>query len=168
MSESLPVSRRTYGSVATLDAAGEDAFLSRIANNDKMGDIAASFGLSVDSLRGWLKATPKRKDRWMEARAARAEKLVEETESIADAVADAETSAQVAAAKLRIDNKWKVAAILHPEFNPNPPAAILNQLNNLGGTVNLGQLHLQALMKHGKVSPHPAEGGPVEEAQVVE
>jgi transposase-like protein len=162
---STEVARRgPYGNTASLDAAGEDTILARISDGDQMTRIAKDHGVSVDSLYLWLKRTDERKARWKEAQEASATVLFEQAGEIADGLTNPESSAHVAAAKLRIEHKYKLAAIRDPKFSPNPLVAINNTAN-----INVHGLHLDALRSLGTVTKPalPAPEPELMEAEVV-
>jgi len=125
------------------DRGGVDWLQEYIAEGGTIADLATELGCSRTYLSRHLNAEPGFRAVILEARGEFAEKLADEALSIADGMADVDgiTREQVAVAKERIDVRKWLAAVNSPDRfrqNPNGPSV----------TININQLHLEALKKH--------------------
>lgn len=123
------------------DRGGPDWLQEYIADGGTILDLATELGCSRTYLSRHLNAQPEYKAVIIEARAEYADKLADEALDIADGMADVAgiTREQVAVAKERIDvRKWLAAVNSPDKFRQNNSPTV---------TVNIGQLHLEALKK---------------------
>jgi hypothetical protein len=128
--------RKTRGTTARLDEAGEAAIFDRIAEGEPLGKIAASYGLCRDSVYNWIKAGgPAREERWNEAKVRSADALAEQAGDVLDEAVSVTTSAEASIARARSDYRRWLAQVRSAEYRDQPTVAVFN----------LGQLHLDAL-----------------------
>ncbi len=125
------------------DRGGADWLQEYIADGGTILDLSIELGCSRTYLSRHLNAEPGYRAVILEARGEYAEKLADEALTIADGMADVDgiTREQVAVAKERIDVRKWLAAVNSPDRfrqNPNGPSV----------TININQLHLEALKKH--------------------
>ena len=114
---------------------GEGAVMDALGSGMTIEALSRSLGFSPSSFYDWVeRGGEARADLVSRARARGAHSLAEETISIADA-ADRDT---VQVAKLRSDNRWRLAAKLNPEAYGERQAEI---------NINLGDVTLAALRK---------------------
>jgi hypothetical protein len=130
--------------LAEIDGRGGPEWLQDyIAEGGKISDLATELGCSRSYLSRHLNAHPDYKAVILEARSEYADKLADEALDIADGMASVPniTREQVAVAKERIDvRKWLSAV--------NDPNRFRQNNNGPNVTINVNQLHLEALKKH--------------------
>lgn len=124
------------------DRGGPEWLQDYIAEGGTIARLSEELGCSRTYLSRHLNAQPEYKAVIVEARGEYADKLADEALSIADGMADVDgiTRDQIAVAKERIDIRKWMAAVNSPERyrqNTNGPAV----------TININQLHLEALKK---------------------
>jgi hypothetical protein len=130
--------------LAEIDGRGGPEWLQDyISEGGKISDLAIELGCSRSYLSRHLNAHPDYSAVILEARGEYAEKLADEALDIADGMADVEaiTREQVAVAKERIDVRKWLAAV-------NSPDRFRQNNNGPSVTININQLHLEALKKH--------------------
>ena len=125
------------------DLGGPEYVREYIAGGGTILDLANELGCSRTYLSRHLNAHEDYRPVIAEARAEQADALAEEALQIADRLADADdvTREQIAVAKERIDVRKWLATVNNPERyqqNRNGPTV----------TININQLHLDALKKH--------------------
>lgn len=109
-------------------------FMRRVAEGDTPKVICEALGLPRSATMGHIKATPLLAAQYRSALETWVEALAHETVQIADDTEGAEDAAAVAAAKLRCDTRFRLAAKLYREmFGEDVKAAV--QVN-----VNLGDI----------------------------
>ena len=113
-----------------------------IADGGTIADLANELDCSRTYLSRHLNAQLEYREVIAEARAEFADKLADEALAIADGMADVEgiTREQVAVAKERIDVRKWLAAV-------NSPDKFRQNNNGPSVTININQLHLEALKK---------------------
>lgn len=131
--------------LAEIDGRGGPEWLQDyIAEGGKISDLATELGCSRSYLSRHLNAHPDYKAVILEARSEYADRLADEALDIADGMASVAniTREQVAVAKERIDiRKWMASV--------NDPGRFrINNNNGPSVTINVNQLHLEALKKH--------------------
>jgi transcriptional regulator with XRE-family HTH domain len=114
-------------------------------------DIADSLGVMRSSLARWLNANQERKQLLSESRAHASDGLAEEMLTIADEAANAGAAHEVAAAKLRIETRARIAGVWNREKYGEQKAGQV--------VVNIGALHLDAL-RQASQALHVAEERP--------
>lgn len=82
----------------------------RLAEGEKLKDVAAAWMVPYPRLLAWILGDEVRQQHYVRALELQAHHLIAETVGIADAVAAATEPAMVAAAKLRIETRFKIAA----------------------------------------------------------
>jgi AraC-like DNA-binding protein len=114
-----------------------------IADGGTIARLAEEMGCSRTYLSRHLNAQPEYRSVITEARAEYADKLADEALEIADDMAtlDDVTREQIAVAKERIDVRKWLAAV-------NSPDRFRQNNNGPSVTININQLHLEALKKH--------------------
>lgn len=114
-----------------------------IADGGTIARLAEELGCSRTYLSRHLNAQPDYKAVILEARSEYADKLADEALDIADGMATLEdiTREQVAVAKERIDVRKWLAAV-------NDPNRFRQNNGGPAVTININQLHLEALKKH--------------------
>jgi hypothetical protein len=116
---------------------GEDVVFARIANGEKIGRIAASYGASRYLMYDWRNQGGElRRQKWDQAIAASAEALVEEAGEILDA-AQPDSNAHVNLAKHKADWHMKLAGFRNEAYSDRQQAANV--------TLNIGEGLVQAL-----------------------
>ena len=130
--------------LAEIDTRGGPEWLQDyIAEGGKISDLATELGCSRSYLSRHLNAHPDYKAVIVEARSEYADKLADEALDIADGMAEIGkiTREQVAVAKERIDVRKWLASV-------NDPNRFRQNNNGPSVTININQLHLEALKKH--------------------
>lgn len=145
--------------IKLLDAVGGEELVSEmILEGGTTRSISKRLGISTSSYHAWVRSEPGRRERLNEVRALRAELLDQEGLEIADGLASPDrvqplTREEIAAAKLRVDQRRHMAAQLDPERRGNRTQVDVN--------LTVGALMLEALQAHGdarrKPEPLPAE-----------
>jgi hypothetical protein len=158
LARELPVSaeqvkRPKRGSLDALRAAvereGEEAVFGLIAAGKTMRQVGEAFGISADSVYAWIReGGDARAELWRDAKLRSADALVDRASEILDDPASAATSSTASMARASADFKRWLAAIRNREEYGEPPPS-------LGLHLDIGQLHLQALMAHGRPDPEP-------------
>jgi transposase len=152
------------GSRAKLDEIGEEEVFSVFAAGKTVAQVGEHFGVGRDTLYRWVQeGGPAREAALKAARSQAAEVVFEDAGQIADDIPADATSAQVQKAKLRMEHRYKLAAVYDPErFGDRPAVTINNHLS-------VGELHLNALRRVGNMAQAPKQiSGPVVDAEVVE
>lgn len=135
-----------------VENAGEDWFFARIANGDRLEEIAADFGCSRPFLYRWFNEKghkERRRAKLKEARAQSAWSKVEEAEKILDTAATKPdiTSAQAQIANNRAGHRrWYAGKVNREDFG-----------DEKGVTIQIGELHLEALQAQRLKLIQPAE-----------
>lgn len=124
------------------DRGGPEWLRDYISEGGKISDLATELGCSRSYLSRHLNAEDDYKAVMLEARQEYADKLADEALDIADGMAgiDGITREQVAVAKERIDVRKWLAAV-------NSPDRFRQNNNGPSVTININQLHLEALKK---------------------
>lgn len=125
---------KTNVMLARIDALGADSLLARIASGESLKAVSESIGVSRQVLSGFLNSEQNR-DGLRAAREQAAHVFAEE----ALAISDAAKPQDVQVAKLRVDTRRWLASKLDRAFYGDDQRASV--------TVNIGQLHLDALRK---------------------
>lgn len=124
---------------------GDDWFFDQVATGIGLPKIAAQVGCSRTQLYCWMDLEPGRRERYAEAKKMAAESLADEAHDIPEELVGKRIQpVDVQLAKLRWDAKLKRAAQLDPE-NYGEKAGV--QI-----TVDIGQLHLDALKAKGSMT----------------
>ena len=114
---------------------GEGKIFEAVASGQTIDSLCGSVGISSGSFYDWLEKVPSRAESLVRARARGAHSLAEQTISIADAA----TRDDVQVAKLRSDNRWRLAAKMNPETYGDKQQPLIN--------IDLGSMALDALRK---------------------
>lgn len=119
---------------------GEDYVWEQLASGVTTTKLCESLGFSVVAFRKWVeRGGDARVSSYARAKSMAGDSLAEQTLDLADSLDRADvTSAQVTLAKLRSDNRWRMAAALNKETYGNAPAQI---------NINIGDIALSALRK---------------------
>lgn len=157
--------KKRAGALAKLDksmvnkaihaAGGEVAILDALGSGKTISGICEALGFSTSSFYDWVdRGGAARADAVSRARARGAHSLAEETVSIADALVGAESTVEVQVAKLRSDNRWRLAAKMNPDEYGDKQAPLVN--------IDLGSITLDALRKRSVDKPvHDLDEGDV-------
>lgn len=92
------------------DDAAIDDVLRRVAEGTKFSQVCKDIKRPYTLLYPYLHSTPELKARYEAALAARADDLMHETLEIADALEGSDSAPEVAAGKVRIDTRQKIAS----------------------------------------------------------
>lgn len=92
------------------DAANIDEVLRRVMGGTKLSKLCVEIKRPYTLLYPYLHSTPELKARYEAALAARADDLMHETLEIADALKGSDSAPEVAAGKVRIDTRQKIAS----------------------------------------------------------
>lgn len=115
---------------------GEDAILESIASGCTISALCKVLGVAVTTFDRWVdRGGEARRSAYAQARARAAQSLAEETIDIADAA----TVQEVQLARLRSDNRWRMASKLNPEVYGDKQQPLIN--------IDLGSMALDALRK---------------------
>ena len=114
---------------------GEAKIFDLVASGQTIESLCGTVGISCGSFYDWLEKVPSRAESLARARARGAHSLAEQTISIADAA----TRDDVQVAKLRSDNRWRLASKLNPEVYGDKQQPLIN--------IDLGSMALDALRK---------------------
>ncbi len=115
---------------------GEAAILESIASGCTISALCKRLGMAVTTFDRWVdRGGEARRSAYTHARTRAAQSLAEETIDIADAASVQE----VQLAKLRSDNRWRLAAKLNPETYGDKQQPLIN--------IDLGSMALDALRK---------------------
>lgn len=118
---------------------GEAAVLDELGSGATIDGLSRRLGFSASSFYDWVdRGGQARADAVARARARGAHSLAESTVDIADDLVGAESNVEVQVAKLRSDNRWRLAAKLNPDAYGEKQAQI---------NINLGDIALSALRK---------------------
>jgi len=120
---------------------GEVKIFEAVASGQTIDSLCGSVGISSGSFYDWLEKVPSRAESLARARARGAHSLAEQTISIADTA----TREDVQIAKLRSDNRWRLAAKMNPDVYGDKQQPLVN--------INLGDMALDALRKRVVVMP---------------
>jgi transposase-like protein len=121
---------------------GEAAVLESIASGCTISALCKVLGVAVTTFDRWVdRGGEARRSAYAHARTRAAQSLAEQTIDIADAA----TVQEVQLAKLRSDNRWKMAAKLNPETYGDKQQPLVS--------INLGDMALDALRKRVIVMP---------------
>lgn len=133
--------KRLFGEIE--ERGGAEWLRDYIAEGGTVLDLATEMGCSRTYLSRHLNAHPEYKEVLLDGRREHAESLAEEALVIADGMADVVgiTREQVAVAKERIDVRKWLAAV-------NSPDRFRQNNNGPSVTININQLHLEAMKKH--------------------
>lgn len=146
-----------------LNEAGDEVF-ERIASGEMSRAIAKSYDITWQSVLNWVNSDPELRKKYEAARRASAELAAEESVRVLEkANRGGLSTADVAAAKNYSDRlAWIAARRDRVEYGDNPQV----QINN--NTLNIGDLHLDALRKKGHMSQLPKGQINVIEGEVIE
>ncbi len=141
------------------DNGGDRWVLDRLANGDRVGDIAADCiikkhgPISRPFLYRWRDRTDDRRAGWKAAMQDAAHAHAEEAGEVWDKVAELEdpTTGQVAVARGRSEYKRWLAGRLNEEYRDGPQVQV--------AILAAGDLHLDALRLHGSMEPYRLGGG---------
>lgn len=141
---------------------GDDWFFDQVAGCTPMQKIAEQVGCSRPQLYAWMNDKPGRRERYKEAQKVAAAGYAEDSASVLDDLDGRPIEpVHVQLARARSDQKWKMATVLDRETYGENKAG-------LNVTIDIGQLHLDALRAKGSMSlAHSAPtliGTPVVEA----
>ena len=114
---------------------GEAKIFDLVASGHTIDSLCGAVGISSGSFYDWLEKVPSRAESLTRARARGAHSLAEQTISIADSA----TREDVQVAKLRSDNRWRLASKLNPEVYGDKQQPLIN--------IDLGSMALDALRK---------------------
>jgi AraC-like DNA-binding protein len=133
--------------LAEIDTRGGPEYVrDYIAAGGTILDLANELGCSRTYLSRHLNAQEEYRPMIAEGRREQADALAEEALQIADALADPDaplTRERIAAAKERIDVRKWLATVNHPErYQVNRPGTAV--------TININELHLEALKSRGR------------------
>jgi len=119
---------------------GELAVMDAIGSGMTVEGVARMLGFSPSSFYDWVdRGGQARTDAVSRARARGAHSLAESTVAIADATEGAESTVEVQVAKLRSDNRWRLAAKWNAEAYGEQKGPLVN--------IDLGSLALDALRR---------------------
>jgi hypothetical protein len=140
------------------EAGGDEVIFGRIAQGETVESVMQSHGRGRKMFYAWIRTGgEERRERFEEAQRLSAEALVDQGGEILDQAAAAGSTAQVMAAKSRAEwRKW-LAGVRAPDTYGDKSGVQIS--------VNIGQLHLDALRVAGRVV-RPALG-PVQDAEVL-
>jgi hypothetical protein len=143
---------------------GADAIFERIADGEPIKQIMADYGVSRGMFYLWKKGDEELELKYKVARELAADAHVENALEILDELedeGDTVTSAQVGAASARANyRKWLATVQNREQYG--------DQKGGVEVTLNVGQLHLDALRSSGTMPSLPAgEEGEVVEAEVL-
>lgn len=143
---------------------GEDAVFERIADGEPIKTIMADYGVSRGMFYLWKKGNEELEEKYTVARQLAADAHVENALEILDDLedeGDTVTSAQVGAASARANyRKWLASVQNREQYGERKGGVEL--------TLNVGELHLDALRASGTMHSLPAgEEGVVVEAEVL-
>ena len=110
----------------------QSAFMQRVAEGEPPREICAKQGLPYSMLMRHVKATPGLYAEYKAALETWVEALAHETVALADGVKGAEEAATVAAAKLAVDTRFRLASKLYREMFGEDVRAPLAVVVNLG------------------------------------
>lgn len=146
------------------EEGGDDVIFDRVAAGESLKSIAGSYDISVTQLYRWIyggRTSPHPTDptprtlAYKEAKAMSAESLADEAGEILDDARPV-TSAEATMTKARAEHRRWLAGIRDREqFGDAQPQLAVN--------VNLGDLHLQALMAKGRAEIEEAEVEEIDE-----
>lgn len=138
-----PIMQKLEAEVAR--QGGDEAIFGRYRAGESPEEIMASYGLSRTMFYQWVHKSDEREAEWDRSKKDRGHTMVDQALEIVDdpALATAPTSAEVQRAKMRSDFRMKLASKLNrAEFGDDALVNIHNQITT-------GDLHLDALLKHG-------------------
>lgn len=125
-----PLKRAMLAGISKL--GGLNPILDRVANGETIRSIAVDVGCSRSMLTEWLHNDAERRALYLRARATSADALAESALDIADASSETGTSK----ARLQVETRqWLAGVYDREQYGQQKP----------GVTVNIGQLHLDAL-----------------------
>lgn len=113
-------------------AGDQSAFMQRVSEGEAPKAIADAQGLPHSLLMRHIKSTPVLYADYRAALETWVEALAHETVALADGVAGAEEGAQVAAAKLQVDTRFRLASKLYREMFGEDVKAPVNVNISLG------------------------------------
>ena len=152
--------RKSPGSVAALDDAGEDEIFARVASGEPIGRISQDYGLSRDVFYKWVKRGGSTREAAMaEARSQSAHAHAEIAGEILEVAKSPKTTGEAQIAKARADHHRWFAERFGRDTYGDTGAQVNVQLD-------IGKLHLEALMAHGSMTRLPP-ALPVLEARTV-
>jgi len=114
---------------------GEERILDRIASGQTVLSLCAEIGVSTGRFYDWVNRTPDRAAAVARAREVSAHSLVEQTAEIVDTA----TPEDVAVAKLRAENRWKMAKAFNKAAYGDDRGPLVQ--------LNLGDMALDALRR---------------------
>lgn len=136
---------------------GDDVILGRVASGEAVKSIAADHGVSYETLRKWINATPERRTAYEQAKSDSADALVEEAGEILDD-ANTDSAPQVTKAVKRAEHRrWLAAKRDREQYGDD------KGLGQVAG--DLGALFLGALRQAGSMAEH--EQIPVAEVELI-
>ena len=114
---------------------GEDRILDRVASGQSVLSLCAEIGVSAGRFYDWVNKSEERTAALARAREVSAHSLVEQTAAIVDAA----TPDDVAVAKLRAENRWRMAKAFNKAQYGDQSGVTVN--------VSLGDMALDSLRK---------------------
>jgi hypothetical protein len=124
---------------------GDDWFFDQVAKPTTMQKIAEQVGCSRPQLYMWMDAKEGRRERYEQAKKIAAHGYAEDSSAVVEELADKPVEpAMVQLAKLRAEQKWKMAAVLDRDTYGDKSGGV-------SLTIDIGQLHLEALKAKGSM-----------------
>jgi hypothetical protein len=114
---------------------GEDRILDRVASGQTVVSLCAEIGVSAGRFYDWVNKSEERTAALARAREVSAHSLIEQTADIVDAA----TPDDVAVAKLRAENRWRMAKVFNKAQYGDQAGMTVN--------LNLGDMALDSLRK---------------------
>jgi len=142
---------------------GDDVILSRIADGDSVGKIMGDYNLSRNMFYDWVHQSSEREKMWSRARRLGAEANVEQGQKLLDDLGSKVllSNAEVSLANSRANwRKWLASKRDPDTYGDDKTAAVALNLN-------VGELHLQALIGGGLAEPSLEVAGEVIDAEVL-
>jgi len=125
---------------------GEAAVIESVASGCTISALCKGLGIAVTTFDRWVdRGGEARRSAYAQARTRAAQSLAEQTIDIADAA----TVQEVQLAKLRSDNRWRMAAKLNPETYGDKQQPLIS--------IDLGSMALDAL-RHRVIDVMPVNG----------
>ena len=139
-----PITRQLADRIAA--EGGDSVILGRVASGEAVKAIAEDHGVSYETLRKWINATPERRTAYEQAKSDSADALVEEAGEILDTADDTSAPAVTKAVKRADHRRWLAGKRDREQYGDE------KGLGQVAG--DLGALFLGALQAAGSMADH--------------